>query len=111
MNSHKIFTILFSLSLLFVSTNLFADNRDEPIRKEGVKVITSSIQQGDATINWFDQEIEFIEIVSNNGQFMPSIPVLDATALYLHDLIDGTYLIHFKANGKILYLKEITVQR
>ena len=42
---------------------------------------------------------------------MPSIPVLDATALYLHDLIDGTYLIHFKANGKTLYSKEITVQR
>ena len=65
MNTNKIFTILFSLSLLFVSTNSFAHNDDDPTKKEKVKVITSSIQKGYATIKWFDQEIDFIEIVSN----------------------------------------------
>jgi hypothetical protein len=111
MNTNKIFTILFSLSLLFVSTNSFAHNDDDPTKKEKVKVITSSIEKGYATIKWFDQEIDFIEIVSNNDQFMPSIPVLDAASLHLHDLMNGTYMINFKSKGKVLYTKEITVQR
>tara|TARA_B110000046_G_C12783658_1_gene310093 strand:+ start:176 stop:511 length:336 start_codon:yes stop_codon:yes gene_type:complete len=111
MKPQKVFTILFSLSLLFFSNNVFADNEDDPIKKEGVKVITSTINQGDATIKWFDQNIDFIEIVSNNGQMMPPIPVLDADALYLHDLADGIYLIHFKSEGKTRYSKQITVQR
>lgn len=42
---------------------------------------------------------------------MPSIPVLDAASLHLHDLMNGTYLINFKSKGKVLYTKEITVQR
>ena len=111
MNTNKIFTILFSLSLLFVSTNSFAHNDDDPTKKEKVKVIASSIEKGYATIKWFDQEIDFIEIISNNDQFMPSIPVLDAASLHLHDLMNGTYLINFKSKGKVLYSKEITVQR
>ena len=111
MNTNKIFTILFSLSLLFVSTQSFAKNDDDPTKKEKVKVITSSIQKGDATIKWFDQEIDFIEIVSDNNQFMPSVPVLDADELHLYDLMNGTYLIHFKSKGVILYTKHIIVQR
>ena len=111
MNSYKIFTILFSFSLLIISTNSFANNDDDPKDNSKVKVITSSINQGDATVKWFDQSIDYIEIVSNNNQIMPSIPVLDADALHLHDLTNGVYLIHFKAKGKILYTKEITVQR
>ena len=111
MNVGKIFTILFSFSLLLVSTNLFANNDDEPKDNAKVKVITSSINQGDATVKWYDQAIDYIEIVSNNNQVMPSIPVLDADALHLHDLSNGVYLIRFKANGKVLYTKEITVQR
>ena len=67
MKPQKVFTILFSLSLLFFSNNVFADNEDDPIKKEGVKVITSTINQGDATIKWFDQNIDFIEIVSNTS--------------------------------------------
>ena len=111
MNVGKIFTILFSFSLLLVSTNLFANNDDEPKDNAKVKVITSSINQGDATVKWYDQEIDYIEIISNNNQVMPSIPVLDADALHLHGLTNGVYLIHFKSKGKVLYTKEIRVQR
>ena len=80
MNSYKIFTILFSFSLLLISTNSFANNDDDPKDNSKVKVITSSINQGDATVKWFDQSIDYIEIISNNNQIMPSIPVLDADA-------------------------------
>ena len=111
MNANKIFTILFSFSLLLISTNSFANNEDDPKDNSKVKVITSSINHGDATVKWFDQEIDHIEIITNNDHIMPSIPVLDADALHLHDLTDGVYLIHFKAKGKVLYTKEITVQR
>lgn len=110
MNASKIFTILFSFSLLPLSTNSFANNDDEPKHNTKVKVITSFINQGDATVKWYDQAIDYIEIVSNN-QVMPTIPVLDADALHLHDLTNGVYLIHFKSKGKILYTKEISVQR
>jgi len=116
MNANKIFTILFSLSLLFVSSISFANNNiedDDPIKKKkhGVKVVTSSLYEGDATIKWDDDRIDYIEITSKNGQFMPSIPVLEASSLHLHDLMNGTYLIQFKSEGEVLYYKEITVLR
>ena len=116
MNTNKIFTILFSLSLLFVSSISFAnvsDGDDDPIKnkKRGVKIVTSSIQEGNATIKWYDDRIDHIEITSENGQFMPSIPVLDASSLHLHDLMNGTYRVQFKSEGDVLYNKEITVQR
>lgn len=116
MNANKIFTILFSLSLLFVSSISFAsplNGDDDPIKKKkhGVKVVTSSIYDGDATIKWYDDQIDYIEITSENGQFMPSIPVLKASSLHLHDLMNGVYLIQFKSEGEILYYKEITVLR
>ena len=116
MNASKIFTILFSLSLLFVSSISFAsmpDGDDDPIKnkKRGVKILTSSIQDGNATIKWYDDRIDHIEITSENGQFMPSIPVLDASSLHLHDLMDGTYRVQFKSEGEVIYNKEITVQR
>ena len=116
MNATKIFTILFSLSLLFVSSISFAsvpDGDDDPIKnkKRGVKILTSSIQDGNATIKWYDDRIDHIEITSKNGQFMPAIPVLDASSLHLHDLMDGTYRVQFKSEGEVIYNKEITVQR
>jgi hypothetical protein len=111
MNFKNFFTILFSLSLLFTANDVFAHNDDDPIKKEKVKVITSSIQNGNATIKWFDDAIDFIEIVSDNNPFMPAIPVLDADALHLHDLGNGIYTIHFKSEGKVLYTKEVTVSR
>ena len=111
MNASKIFTILFSFSLLMLSSYALANNDDDPKDNVNVKVITSSIDQGNATVKWFDQDIDYIEIISNNNQVIPSIPVLDADTLHLHDLTNGVYLIHFKSKGKILYTKEITVQR
>ena len=116
MNANKIFTILFSISLLFVSIISFANpfnGDDDPIKKKKhrVAVVSSSYNDGTATIKWYDERIDFIEITSENGQFMPSIPVLEASSLHLHDLIDGIYLIEFKSQGEALYYKEITVQR
>ena len=116
MNATKTFTILFSLCLLFVSPISFAngpDGDDDPIKnkKRGVKILTSSIQDGNATIKWYDDRIDHIEITSKNGQFMPTIPVLDASSLHLHDLMDGTYRVQFKSEGEVIYNKEITVQR
>ena len=76
-----------------------------------LKILTSSIQDGNATIKWYDDRIDHIEITSKNGQFMPAIPVLDASSLHLHDLMDGTYRVQFKSEGEVIYNKEITVQR
>lgn len=116
MNANKIFTILFSLSLLFVSSISFAINNiedDDPIKnkKYGVRVVTSTVFDGDATIKWNDNRIDYLEITLGKEQFMPSIPVLEATSLHLHDLMNGVYLIQFKSEGEVLYYKEITVQR
>ena len=116
MNANKIFTILFSLSLLVVSSIAFAKNNiedDDPIKKKkhGVRVVTSTVYDGDATIKWNDNRIDYLEITLGKEQFMPSIPVLKATSLHLHDLMNGVYLIQFKSEGEVLYYKEITVQR
>lgn len=85
---------------------------DEPTKKEDkVQVITNQLNIGDATINWSDKRIDFIEITSNNGQFMPSFPVLDASSLHLNDLLNGKYTVNFIANGEVLYSKSLLVQR
>ena len=116
MNIAKTVTILFSLSLLFISPISFAngpEGDDDPVKnkKRGVKIVSTSIQEGNATIKWYDDRIDHIEIISENGQFMPSIPVLDASTLHLHDLMDGIYRVQFKSEGEVIYNKEITVQR
>ena len=116
MNIAKTVTILFSLSLLFISPISFAngpEGDDDPVKnkKRGVKIVSTAIQEGNATIKWYDDRIDHIEIISENGQFMPSIPVLDASTLHLHDLMDGIYRVQFKSEGEVIYNKEITVQR
>lgn len=106
-------------SLLVAATILFSNavsahngEGDEPSKKEDkVQIITSELNFGDATIKWFDKRIDFIEITTSNGQFMPSIPVLDATSLHLNDLMSGNYTINFISNGQTLYSKNIQVQR
>lgn len=105
--------LLLATAILF--TNVVSAHNgegDEPSKKEDkVQIITSELSFGDATVKWSDNRIDFIEITSTNGQFMPSIPVLDATSLHLNDLISGTYTINFISNGQTLYSKNIQVQR
>lgn len=103
------------LATAFLFSNVVSAHNgegDEPSKKEDkVQIITSELSFGDATIKWSDTRIDFIEITSSNGQFTPSMPVLDATSLHLNDLMSGTYTINFISNGQTLYSKNIQVQR
>lgn len=103
------------LATAFLFSNVVSAHNgegDEPSKKEDkVQIITSELSFGDATIKWADTRIDFIEITSSTGQFMPSMPVLDATSLHLNDLMSGTYTINFISNGQTLYSKNIQVQR
>ncbi len=103
------------LATAFLFSNIVSAHNgegDEPSKKEDkVQIIKSEVSFGDATIKWADTRIDFIEILSSNGQFMPSMPVLDATSLHLNDLMSGTYTINFISNGQTLYSKNIHVQR
>ena len=105
--------ILLVTAFLF-SNALSAHNGEgeEPSKKEDkIQIITNELSFGNATIKWADTRIDFIEITTSNGQFMPSIPVMDATSLHLNDLLSGTYTINFISNGQTLYSKNIQVQR
>ena len=65
--------------------------------------------EGKALLKWEETSIDFIEIVSSNGQFIPAIPVLDAKALHLNDLKAGIYTIRFKSKDEILLTKKLLV--
>jgi hypothetical protein len=114
MKAKNILNGLLLAALMLVANNVSAHNGegDEPSKKENkVQINTSELSFGDATINWSDKRIDFIQITSTNGQFMPSFPVMDATSLHLNDLISGTYTINFISNGQTIYTKNIIVQR
>ncbi len=113
MKAKGIIKSLILVGLLFISKNVSAHNGegDEPKKEDKVQLITSQLSIGDATLNWSDKRIDFIEISSDNGQFMPSIPVLDASSLHLNDLLNGNYTINFVAEGKVLYSRSLVVQR
>jgi hypothetical protein len=114
MKTKNIFRGLLIAAVVLVSNVVMAHNGegDEPVKKDDkVQITVSELSAGDATVKWTDSRIDFIEIISDNGQFMPSIPVLDATSLHLNDLINGTYKINFISNGEIIYSKNILVQR
>jgi hypothetical protein len=114
MKAKNILNGLLLATLMLVANNVSAHNGegDEPSKKENkVQINTSELSFGDATINWSDKRIDFIQITSTNGQFMPSFPVMDATSLHLNDLISGTYTINFISNGQTIYTKNILVQR
>ena len=114
MKTINILNGLLLTALIVISNAVFAHNGegDELNKKEDkVQINTSELSNGDAAIHWSDKRIDFIEITSTSGQFMPSMPVLDATSLHLNDLISGTYTINFISNGQTLYSKNIEVQR
>lgn len=114
MKSRNILNGFLLVTAIIFSNAVSAHNGegDEPNKKEDkVQIITSDLSFGNATIKWADNRIDFIEITSSNGQFMPSIPVLDAKSLHLNDLMSGNYTINFISNGQTLYSKNIQVQR
>lgn len=90
----------------FAHSNLNGPGNDD----DKVQVVVNS-STGDATITWNDNRIEFIEILSSNGQFMPIIPVDSAKSLHMNDLMDGTYTLIFKSSSETLYTKTVLVSK
>ncbi len=114
MKAKNILNGFFLTAIILMSNAVFAHNGegDEPTKKDDkVQITLSELSSGNATIRWIDKRIDFIEIVSSNGQFMPSIPVLDASSLHLNDLLNGAYTVNFISNGQTLYTKNFLVQR
>lgn len=103
-------TALFLFSLM-IASSVFSHNGKDPIITDDQISVVANSSTGVAKINWKDNRIETIEIVSSNGQFMPMIPVMGASELHLNDLIDGIYTINFKSNEGILYTKIIEIKR
>lgn len=105
-----------TLALLFMvvlisNVNSFASSVcEEPLLDDKVQVVCNS-STGKATITWSDSRIEFIEIVTSNGQFMPTIPVDSAKSLHMNDLMNGTYTLKFMSGGVALYTKTIVVDK
>ena len=91
------------------STTTYAHN-DEPKDPKKVSVIVNQQKPGYATLSWVDIEITSIEIHSSNGQFFPSIPVMDATSMHLNGLIEGSYEISFLIGNKIVATEYLTVK-
>ena len=102
-------SLVLALSMLLAS-NAFSFNGNKESNDDVIEVVANSAT-GNARINWKDSRIETIEIISSNGQFMPTIPVMGASELHLNDLINGTYTIVFKSNETILYTKTIEINR
>ena len=103
-------SVLVAIMILVITTGFSHQGNGIRIYDDLVQVLTNSAK-ATAIINWSDNRIEMIEISSNNGQYMPTIPVMGATELHLNDLIDGTYVIIFKSNETILYSKTIEINR
>jgi hypothetical protein len=103
-------SLVLAFSMLLASSVFSFNGNKESFNDDVIEVFTNSVT-GNARINWKDSRIETIEIISSNGQFMPTIPVMGASELHLNDLINGTYTIVFKSNESILYTKTIEVNR
>lgn len=109
MTARLLVTILFfNLTLSFghngTSNGLTPKDREE-------KVSISEISNGSLSISWADSSIISIEIITDNGLFMPEIPVDGAQSLYLTYLTDGIYTIKFKTTDETIFHKSIEVQR
>jgi maltose-binding protein MalE len=103
-------SLVLALSMLLASSVFSFNGNKESFNDDVIEVVANSAT-GNARINWKDSRIETIEIISSNGQFMPTIPVMGASELHLNDLINGTYTIVFKSNESILYTKTIEINR
>jgi hypothetical protein len=101
--------IAFIAWLCAISTVTFAHN-NEPKDPKKVSVIVDQQKPGYATLSWVDIEITSVEIHSSNGQFLPTIPVMDATSLHLNGLIEGNYEISFLIGNKVVATEYLTVK-
>lgn len=109
MTLRLIVTILFfNLTLSFghngTSNGLTPKDREE-------KVSISEISNGSLSISWADSSIISIEIITDNGLFIPEIPVDGAQSLHLTSLSNGNYTIKFKNEDQTIFEKVIEVQR
>ena len=103
-------TLTFTL-FMFLAPTTFAQME---ITDDGVKdrinvSVYPNLAEGKAMLKWEEGSIDYIEITSSNGQFMPSIPVLDARSLHLNDLTEGIYTINFKSKDEVLISKKLLV--
>ena len=103
-------SLVLALSMLIASSAFSLNDTKQGVNDDIIEVVANSVT-GNARINWKDNRIETIEIISSNGQYMPTIPVMGASELHLNDLINGTYTIVFKSNETILYTKTIEINR
>jgi hypothetical protein len=108
--SQTFIKIAFIAMLFSYSSVSFAHNED-PKDPKKVSVIVDELKPGFATLTWVDTEITAIQINSNNGQIIPSIPVMDATSLHLNGLINGTYEISFLIGDKVIAIENLTVNK
>jgi hypothetical protein len=99
------------IALLFSFSSVSFARNEEPKDPKKVSVIVDELKPGFATLSWVDTEITSIRINSNNGQVIPSIPVMDTTSLHLNGLINGTYEILFLIGDKVIATENLTVNK
>jgi len=109
MTARLLVTILFFNLTLSFGHNVPSNSSTSKDREE--KVTISEISNGSLSISWADSSIISIEIITDNGLFMPEIPVDGAQSLHLSSLSNGNYTIKFKNEDQTIFEKVIEVQR
>ena len=76
-------TIFLKLSKLFLAPAAFSQMEitDDGVKDRVSVSIYPNLSEGKAMLKWEEGSIDYIEIISSNGQYMPSIPVLDAASI------------------------------
>ena len=103
-------TLTFTL-LMFLAPAAFSQMEitDDGVKDRVSVSVYPNLSEGKAMLKWEEGSIDYIEIISSNGQYMPSIPVLDAKSLHLNDLTEGIYTINFKSKDEVLITKKLLV--
>ena len=103
-------TLTFTL-LMFLAPAAFSQMEitDDGVKDRVSVTVYPNLSEGKAMLKWEEGSIDYIEIISSNGQYMPSIPVLDAKSLHLNDLTEGIYTINFKSKDEVLITKKLLV--
>ena len=103
-------TLTFALFMFFApSTFAQMEITDDGVKDKISVSVFPNPTEGKALLKWEETSIEYVEIVSSNGQFIPEIPVLDAKTLHLNDLKAGVYTINFKSKDEVLLTKKLLV--
>ena len=98
-------------ALFFSFTSIAFGHNEDPKDPKRVTVVVDNLKPGYATISWLDSEITAIQISSNNGQEMPTIPVGDATTLHLNGLIEGSYEILFFIGDQVVATENLLIKK